>query len=76
MCILQRTAFSHPGRAIVKVMAMTTGELGYDELYHQQEGEQEIAFPPASFLLWIIFLILMPVLLSNLLVSCKILELL
>ena len=67
--IIQRTAFSHPGRAIVKVMAMTTGELDYDELYHQQEGEDEIAFPPVSFLLWIIFLVLMPVLLSNLLVS-------
>jgi len=66
----QRTAFSHPGRAIVKVMAMTTGELDYDDLYHQQEGEDEIAFPPVSFLLWIIFLVLMPVLLSNLLVSC------
>jgi len=39
---LQRTAFSHPGRAIVKVMAMTTGELDYDELYHQQEGEPEV----------------------------------
>jgi len=51
-------------------MAMTTGELDYDELYHQQEGEDEIAFPPVSFLLWIIFLVLMPVLLSNLLVSC------
>ena len=49
---------------------MTTGELDYDDLYHQQEGEDEIAFPPVSFLLWIIFLVLMPVLLSNLLVSC------
>ena len=67
--ILQRNAFSHPGRAILKVTAMTTGELDYDELYHQQEGEQEIAFPPVSFILWIIFLVLMPVLLSNLLVS-------
>ena len=47
--VLQRNAFSHPGRAILKVMAMTTGELDYDELYHQQEGEDEIAFPPASF---------------------------
>jgi len=51
-------------------MAMTIGELDYDELYHQQEDENEIAFPPVSFLLWIIFLVLMPVLLSNLLVSC------
>jgi len=49
---------------------MTTGELDYDELYHQQESEDEIAFPPVSFLLWIMFLVLMPVLLSNLLVSC------
>jgi len=68
--ILQRTPFSHPGRALVKVMAMTTGELDFDDLYHQQEGEDEIAFPPVSFLLWIVFLVLMPVLLSNLLVSC------
>ena len=70
--ILQRTPFSHSGRAIVKVMAMTTGELDFDDLFHQQEGEDEIAFPPLSFLLWIIFLVLMPVLLSNLLVSYKI----
>ena len=53
-------------------MAMTTGELDFDDLYHQQEGEDEIAFPPLSFLLWIVFLVLMPVLLSNLLVSCYI----
>jgi len=50
-------------------MAMTTGELDYDDLYHQEEGEDEIAFPPVSFLLWIVFLVLMPVLLSNLLVG-------
>ena len=66
---VQRTAFSNPGRALVKLMAMTTGELDYDVLYHQQGGEEEVAFPPVSFLLWIIFLVLMPVLLSNLLVS-------
>ena len=68
--ILQRNAFSHPVRAIVKVMTMTTGELDYDEIFHQQEGEEEIAFPPVSFILWIIFLVLIPVLLNNLLVSC------
>ena len=68
--ILQRNAFSHPGRAIVKVMTMTTGELDYDDLFHQQEGEEEIAFPPVSFIVWIVFLVLIPVLLNNLLVSC------
>jgi len=51
-------------------MTMCTGELDYDDLFHQQEGEDEITFPPVSFILWIHFLVLMPVLLSNLLVSC------
>ena len=50
-------------------MTMTTGELDYDDIFHQQEGEEEIAFPPVSFILWIIFLVLIPVLLNNLLVS-------
>ena len=68
--ILQRNAFSHPGRAIVKVMTMTTGELDYDGIFHQQEGEEELAFLPVSFILWIVFLVLIPVLLNNLLVSC------
>ena len=68
--IPQRNAFSNSGRAIVKVMTMTIGELDYDEMFHQQEGGDEIAFPPASFILWIIFLVLIPVLLSNMLVSC------
>ena len=68
--ILQRNAFSNPGRAIVKVMTMTTGELDYDAIFHQQEGEEEIAFLPVSSILWVIFLVLIPVLLNNLLVSC------
>ena len=51
-------------------MTMTTGELDYDEMFHQKEGEDEIAFPLVSFILWIIFLVLIPVLLSNMLVSC------
>jgi len=71
--ILQRNAFSSPWRAILKVMSMIIGELDYDELYHQQEGEEEIAFPEVSFILWVTFLVLMPILLSNFLVSCYIL---
>ena len=51
-------------------MTMTTGELDYNEMFHQQEGEEEIAFPSLSFILWIIFLVMIPVLLNNMLVSC------
>ena len=39
-------------------MTMTTGELDYDDIFHQQEGEEEIAFLPTSFILWIVFLVL------------------
>ena len=35
--LLQRNAFSHPGRALVKVMAMTIGELDYDTVFHQED---------------------------------------
>ena len=47
---------------------MTTGELDYDEIFNQHPGGKEIAFLPVSFLLWVIFLILIVVLFDNLLV--------
>ena len=57
-------------------MTMTTGEFEYDSIFRQFPGGdessatiEEIPFPGVSFLLWIIFLILMPILLTNLLAS-------
>ena len=57
-------------------MTMTTGELGYDAIFRQfpggaDEGQNttEVPFFPVSVILWIFFLILMPILLTNLLVS-------
>jgi len=50
-------------------MAITIGELDYDSVFHQMEGEMEIALPVVSFLLWIIFLVSMPLLLVNYLVK-------
>ena len=59
-------------------MTMTTGEFEYDSIFRQFPGgtaegsddiTTEIPFLPVSFLLWIIFLVLMPILLTNLLVS-------
>ena len=52
----------------MKVMAMTIGELDYDNVFHQKEGEMEITFPAVSFLLWIVFIVSMPLLLNNYLV--------
>lgn len=57
-------------------MTMTTGEFEYDAIFRQFPGGdansdtiEEIPFPVVSFLIWIIFLVLMPILLTNLLVS-------
>ena len=54
---------------------MTTGEFEYDSIFRQFPGgagdddiTREIPFPPLSYILWIIFLIMMPILLTNLLV--------
>ena len=58
-------------------MTMTTGEFEYDGIFRQAPGgvdgrevEElgEIPYPPVSYLLWIVFIILMPILLTNLLV--------
>lgn len=59
-------------------MVMTTGDFEYDAIFRQRTGGtgpgemiEEIPFPPVSFILWVIFLALMPILLTNLLVRRK-----
>ena len=58
-------------------MTMTTGELDFDRLFRLYPGGTsenivEIPFFEVSIILWILFLITMPILLTNLLVSLKI----
>lgn len=78
MCMhnMQRSSFATPGRSIVTTLTMTTGDFEYDSIFRQYtEGAtpddmmNEIPFPAASYILWIFFLIMMPILLTNLLVS-------
>ena len=57
-------------------MTMTTGELDFDSLFRLHpdgttENVVELPFFEVSIILWILFLIMMPILLSNLLVSLK-----
>ena len=55
---------------MLKTMTMTTGEFEFDGLFqHGEPTENDLPYLPASAILWIIFVILMPVLLTNLLVS-------
>lgn len=74
--ILMRQPFSTPARALLKTMTMTTGEFEFDGIFRQSPGgaeaaslQGEIPFPPISYILWIVFIILMPILLTNLLVG-------
>ena len=53
---------------------MTTGEFDFDDIFRQapngdSDSEPEIAFPEVSSTLWIVFIIVMPILLTNMLVS-------
>ena len=69
---LQRAPFGTPARALIKTMTMTAGEFDFDTTFRQEPEDQglpDIAYPSMSFLLWIVFLVLIPVLLTNLLVS-------
>lgn len=75
--LFSRSPFSDPARSILKTMTMTTGEFEFDNIFQQTPGgvnsvdqiPEQIPFQVVSYLLWMIFLILMPILLTNLLVG-------
>jgi len=53
---------------------MTIGEAEFDSIFRRySDGDKsdinEIPFQEVSYILWVIFVVLMPILLSNLLVS-------
>ncbi len=61
--------FRSPASALFKTITMTTGELDFDSLFNQGgEDEDEVTYNAVAVILWIIFIVLMPVLLTNLLV--------
>ena len=54
-------------------MTMMTGELEYESIFRQLSGGSfdkvpDLPFPAISHILWVLFLVMMPILLSNLLV--------
>jgi len=71
-----RTAFSSPANS--KTMMLTTGEFDFDtfffntEEYSSGQGNDglvdELLYPGATYVLWIVFVIVMPIILTNSLV--------
>ena len=73
-CILQdrRTSFSSISRSMLKTLVMTTGEFEFDTIYiNDQELVDDglsLFLPELTGIFWVIFIIIMPILFSNLLV--------
>lgn len=60
-------------------MTMATGEFEFDSIFRQdpsgvRDDAKEIPFPPVSYILWIVFVIIMPILLTNMLVCMHVMH--
>ena len=58
------TAFFNPSRAIAKTVMQTVGELDFETIFN----DGDLLFSPSAYLLFFTFVVVMPVLFSNLLV--------
>ena len=72
--LFRQSPFSSVHNSLWKMMTMITGEMDYEGIFRQSSGGTEdqipeLPFPEISYLLWIIFLIMVPILLNNLLVN-------
>ena len=70
---MQRSPFSHPARSMLRTMTMTIGDIDTDGIFRQDisgasDSRDEVPFPAISYIIWITFIIFMPVLITNLLV--------
>jgi transient receptor potential cation channel subfamily A protein 1 len=66
MLLTKDVAFTTPGKSLMKTFVMTTGEFEFDRFFNE---EDVIEYGVLSYMLWIVFLIVMPILLMNLLVG-------
>ena len=57
--------FSTPALSIARVLVQTTGELDYNDLFL----EGGLLYTPMAYILFIVFIVLLPTLFNNLLVS-------
>ena len=68
----RRTPFSNVARSMLKTLVMTTGEFEFDTIFiNDQELVDEdlsLFLPELTGIFWVIFIIIMPIIFSNLLV--------
>ena len=57
----------------MKTITMVTGELGFEDNFNLGVSPSEyvpIPFHASNFIMWIIFVVLVPIILNNMLVCC------
>ena len=64
------TAFQEFPQSCVKTLVMITGEFEFDAIFLNNSADT-ITYPVTTYVLWIVFVILMPILFNNLLVSLE-----
>ena len=62
--------FRNAGLSFIKTLVMTIGEFDYNSIFgHNNESSSLLtSFPEVAYILWIVFLVVMPILVTNLLV--------
>lgn len=60
-------AFRNPIRSFLKTLTMTTGEFEYDSIF--EDATNPLYYYIPSVIMWVLFIIMMPILLMNLLVG-------
>ncbi|XP_067233966.1 transient receptor potential cation channel subfamily A member 1b isoform X2 [Chanodichthys erythropterus] len=67
--MLHRAEFSSIGLALAQTFVMTVGELNYQSTFLNTYEEGHMAFPAVTYCVFVLFVLLMPILLMNLMIG-------
>lgn len=75
----QKSPFRNFSRSIVTVLTMIAGELNYNDVFDlsydvidvEDRAIRNLLYPRTAFFVWVVFIILIPILLNNMLVSAN-----
>ena len=66
--VIQPSPFSSPASSLLKITSMTAGDFSFNTIFGL-ESDGMISFPAISYIVWILFIVVMPILFTNMLVS-------
>jgi len=69
VCCFQQPEFNSIGLALAQTFVMTVGELNYQSTFLNTYEEGHMAFPGVTYSVFVLFVLLMPILLMNLMVG-------